>query len=197
MAHLISSFEKLLELRDGLESSLVQPASLGFKGEQCRLGRLSHDSHAYCLDEISDFLFDLASSLLHRRYLRGLFFLLGVDTIRDVSSHLVIGKDLKKHGKDNCLQDILLYLSCLARMSFGSVTFVIGVEVPGVARCRFLEILLSAERAVHLSGKIVFFLSLQLEVLVLSLGSLLLAEIEELLGNQRWHRIPVSCTLAF
>lgn len=82
-------------------------------------------------------------------------------------------------------------------MSFGSVTFVIGVEVPGVARCRFLEILLSAERAVHLSGKIIFFLSLQLEVLVLSLGSLLLAEIEELLGNQRWHRIPVSCTLAF
>lgn len=32
---------------------------------------------------------------------------------------------------------------------------------------------------------------------MLSLGSLLLAEIEELLGNQRWHRILVSCTLAF
>lgn len=116
--------------------------------------------------------------------------MLGVDTIRDVSSCLVI-------GKDNRLQDILLYRSCLARMSLGSVTFVIGVEAPVVASYRFPEILLSAERAVHLSGKIVFFLSLQFEVLVLSLGSLLLAEIEELLGNQRWHRILVSCTLAF
>lgn len=95
MAHLISSFEKLLELRDSLE----KPASLGFKGEQCRLRGLGYDFHAYCLDEISDFLFDLASSLLHRRYLRGLFLLLGVDTIHDVSSRLVIGKELKKHRK--------------------------------------------------------------------------------------------------
>lgn len=157
---------------------------------------IGYDFHAYGLDKIFDFLFNFVSPLLHRSYLRGLFLLLGVDTIGDVSP-LVIGKELKKHGKDNCLQDILLYRSCLARMSLGPVTFVIGVEAPGVARCRFPEILLFAERAVHLSGKIVFFLFLQLEVLVLSLGSLLLAEIEELLGNQWRHRILASCTLAF
>ena len=55
-------------------------------------------------------------------------------------------------------------------MSLGSVTFVLGVEAPGVAGSRFPEILLSAGRAENLSGKVVFLLSLQLEVLVLSLG---------------------------
>ena len=196
MAHLISFFEKLLELRDSLEGS-----------SSSRLFSNSRESNADFVDSVTipmpialtkfPIFFDLASFFLHRRYLRDLILLLGVDTIGDVSSRLVIGKELKKHGKDNCLQDILLYRSCLARMSLGSMAFVIGAEVLGVARCRFPEILLSVERAVHLSGKIVFFLSLQLEVLVLSLGSLLLAEIEELLGNQRWHRILVSCTLAF
>lgn len=80
---------------------------------------IGYDFHAYGLDKIFDFLFNFVSPLLHRRYLRGLFLLLGVDTIGDVSSRLVIGKNLKKHGKDNRLQDILLYRSSVvSRLAF-------------------------------------------------------------------------------
>ena len=181
IANLLLGEASLAECRLG--QLRLQPAPFRLQGKQGAFGRLGDDSHADGLGEVANLLLDVLLSLSHLPHFGSFVLLLGIDAGDKFVQDPAVAQRRKDNGTDHVLEIILLYRLGTASVVFGSVAFVIGVELSCHRGAGFPEIGRSASGTEGLSAETVPVLGPELVVLVLVLRPLLLAEVEELTAH--------------